>query len=60
MQRRIEVLRAAVKKYVRREFVIMAIHYKDFLKINKSKSAGEKGSCTRCTRANAFPEFRVC
>ena len=31
---------------------------KDFLKINRSKSAGAKGDaglCTRCTRANAFP-----
>ena len=43
MKRRIEVIRAAVKKYVRREFIIMAIHYKDFLKINQSKSAGAKG-----------------
>ena len=38
-----EVLRSAVKKYVCREFIIMAIHYKDFLKINQSKSAGAKG-----------------
>ena len=43
MKRRIEVIRAAVKKYVRREFVIMAIHFKDFLKINQSKSSGAKG-----------------
>ena len=43
MQRRIKVLRAAVKKYVRCEFIIMAIHYKDFLKINQSKSASAKG-----------------
>ena len=38
-----EVLRSAVKKYVCREFIIMAKHYKDFLKINQSKSAGAKG-----------------